>query len=214
VVYTAGLRFGELVSLMWPDIDFEKAEVGIHNRLVTTTIPPFHVKDYEARRIPLPKHTLDILADLKAYNEATDQTPFILLDDQQYKTVLAKWRTYQQQGRAWRNQDMVNNTLREFRRHLRQARIKPNGTLSIHTLRKSCIQNWANELPINVTKELAGHSSIETTQKYYLQVDEYHRVKAAAVIEALVTDCRIEPEKFEMNDARMTPGANSGHSLR
>jgi integrase len=41
-------------------------------------------------------------------------------------------------------------------------------------------------LPINVTKELAGHSSIATTQKYYLQVDEYHRQKAAAVIDNLL----------------------------
>lgn len=63
---------------------------------------------------------------------------------------------------------------------------EPGKTLSIHTLRKSCIQNWANELPMNVTKELAGHSSIETTMKYYCQVDEYHRAKAAQVTDELL----------------------------
>ena|GEM_PF-3683131 len=53
--------------------------------------------------------------------------------------------------------------------------------------RKRCIQNWVNELLIHVTKELAGHSSIVTTQKYYLKVDEYHRAKAAAVIDSLLS---------------------------
>jgi len=110
---------------------------------------------------------------------------------------------YQKQKRPWKNQDMTNNTDREFKRHLRWAGIKSYGTLSLHTLRKSCIQNWANELPINVTKELAGHSSIATTQKYYLQVDEYHRAKAAAVIDSLPSEAEA---KLDKTDARLTSG--------
>jgi len=121
--------------------------------------------------------------------------------------MTAKWQERQRQKQDWKNQDMVNNVGREFKRHIKRAGIKPNGTLSIHTLRKSCIQNWANELPINVTKELAGHSSIVTTQKYYLQVDEYHRVKAAAVIDALIESGE-EEEKIEMTDARLTPSTD------
>jgi site-specific recombinase XerD len=42
-------------------------------------------------------------------------------------------------------------------------------------------------LTINVAMELAGHSSITTTQIFYLQVDEYHRPKAAEVVENLVS---------------------------
>ena len=45
--------------------------------------------------------------------------------------------------------------------------------------------------------------SIATTQKYYLQVDEYHRVKAAAVIDTLIESG--EEEKLEMTDAKLTP---------
>ena len=78
---------------------------------------------------------------------------------------------------------MANNQLTNFKRHVKKAEIKPNGQLAIHTLRKSCIQTWADHLPANVTKELAGHSSLETTLKYYNQVDDYHRVKAAEVME-------------------------------
>ena len=37
------------------------------------------------------------------------------------------------------------------------------------------------DLPINVVKELMGHSSISTTQKYYRVVDNSHIAKAAAL---------------------------------
>lgn len=55
LAYTAGLRLGEAISLTWNDIDFDTGEVMIENRPETPTIPPFHIKDYEARRVPLPK---------------------------------------------------------------------------------------------------------------------------------------------------------------
>lgn len=204
LAYTAALRFGELFSLTWADVDFENNVVRIENRAGTATIPPFYVKGHEKRDIPLPKHTLDILTALQS--EAPEREPYILLNERQYETVVAKWKRFQQQRRPWRNRDIANNRLREFKRHLRWAGIQPNGSLSLHTLRKSCVQNWANHLPPNVTKELAGHASISTTMEYYAQVDEDHRIKAAAVIESLVSG-DMEEGTAEMTDARMTPKA-------
>ena len=67
---------------------------------------------------------------------------------------------------------------------MEKAGIEPNGQLAIHTSRKSCIQTWAGHLPLNVTKEFAGHSNLETTMAYYSQVDDYHPVKAAQVMDA------------------------------
>lgn len=206
LAYTAGPRFGELFSLTWSDIDFETGEVVIENRPATASMPPFYVKDYEARRIPLPKHTLDILSAL--YSQAPEKVPYVLLDQKRYNTLLAKWKKHQQQKKPWRNQDIVNNVLVDFRRHLRWAGIKPIGQFSLHTLRKCCGQNWANHLPMNVVKELMGHSSIDTTQKFYNQVDEDHRAKAAAVIDKLVSETDTENEKQHKTDAGMTPRAN------
>ena len=135
--YTGGLRFGELYSLTWKsNVNFKVGEVKIENRLATATLLPFRIKDYEARTIPLPKHTLEILEDLKTYSEATDeQTLYVLLEKCHYETVIAKWLKYKSQGRAWRNQDMSNNTNRELVRHLKNAGIEPDEPLSIHTLR-------------------------------------------------------------------------------
>ena len=77
-----------------------------------------------------------------------------------------------------------------------------------HFFCKCCVQNWANNLPMNVVKELMGHSSIATTQKFYNQVDDNHRAKAAAVIDMLVSGTDAENEKQYKTDARLTPSSN------
>lgn len=177
--YTAGLRFSEAVSLRWSDINFLSGEVTLRNRPGTDTEPEFLLKDYEERTIPLPKTTLDML-------EATEaESPYVVLNQALYSNMIIRWPKHRE---SWKWQDVFYNAGREFGRHLRKAEIEPapGETLSIHTLRKSCIQNWANELPMIVTRELAGHSNIATTQKYYCQVEPYYRDKAAEVIDGLL----------------------------
>jgi integrase len=187
LAYCCGLRLGEIVSLMWEDIDFGKAEVRIEDRPSTHTRPPFVVKDKEARRIGIPDEALSLLIDLKAYNDLTDQTPYVALTEGQHQTAVRKWQRYQEEKREWKSRDMQNNTLNTFKRHVGWAEIKPTGTLSIHGLRKSCITNWANEINNpEVVRCLAGHSDIKTTMQYYSAVTREQREKAARAINELL----------------------------
>jgi len=183
LAYTGGLRYGEMFNLTWADIDLEKGHVTIQNRMATETMPPFYVKDNEKRTVPLPSQTLKILKQLQQNNPARFKVPYILLTERQYKGLIAKWVDYQKRRRAWMNKDMTNNVLTNFKRHVKKAKIEPDGQLAIHTLRKSCIQTWADYLPPNTTKELAGHSDLATTMRYYAKVDNYHRAKAAEIME-------------------------------
>lgn len=50
----------------------------------------------------------------------------------------------------------------------------------LHTLRKSCLTDWAGKFPIHCVQEWAGHASITTTQTYYLKVQDHDYEKAAA----------------------------------
>jgi hypothetical protein len=50
----------------------------------------------------------------------------------------------------------------------------------LHTLRKSCITDWASRHPGHVVKQWAGHSDMDTTEQYYLQVSEAEYEQAAA----------------------------------
>lgn len=196
LAYCCGLRLGEITNLMWNDIDFDKGDIRIESRPATAENPPFVVKDKEARQVPMPEHLLNLLVDLKSYNDATDQTPYVALTEQQHQTAVKKWKEYQQQKRGWVNRDMQNNTLTTFKRHVRWAEIGPDGSLSLHTLRKACITNWANSVHNpEVVRQLAGHSDIKTTAAYYLKVTEEQRLKAAAAIDGLLkTDVKVTYE--------------------
>lgn len=197
LAYTCGLRFGEVFNLQWSDVDFQRSEIHVINR--PGAIPPFFIKDAEARTIPLPRQTFDILHDLQAFCQiSSDESPYVCLDERQYQAAVEKYSKYAKQKRAWRNQDAINHVNRELKRHLRKAGIKPNAQFSFHTLRKCAGKNWSkvNRDP-NTTKELMGHSSIATTMKYYDQVTEQDKVEAAAAIDALV----------KTTDAVVTPGS-------
>ena len=198
--YTAGLRRNEALTLYWSNIDFDKGMVKVTNRDATEQYPPFHIKDHEKRTIPLPKFTVDMLTEL--YGQAEDDVPFVLLDQQRANNIQAKWRQRQQQGQPWRNADWANNTLRGFKQRVRRAGIETwTLTLTVHDLRKCCGQNWADVLPMNVVKELMGHSNIQTTAKFYNQVTAEHRRVAQQRGQELLTRA--------MTDHKMTISANT-----
>ena len=71
------------------------------------------------------------------------------------------------------------NIWRDFGALARRAKVKAYSK-PLHSLRKSCITDWAENHPIHVVQQWAGHASIETTRKYYLQVDDEHYERAAA----------------------------------
>ena len=184
IFYTAGLRMHEAFNLTWDCVDFQKGLLYVTNREATEVIPPFSIKDHEERRIPLPPDTVALLAQWQT--EAPEGVPFILLTEERFERVKVKWQRIHEAALPWKNRYVVNNVLRNFKSHVRRAGIVPVGNFSVHTLRKCCGQNWADYLPMNVVKELMGHSNISTTAKFYNTVDRYHEKKAARIVQELL----------------------------
>lgn len=204
LAYTSAARFGELFSLTDAEIDLGRGRLLIRSREGTEDLPPFQVKDHEDREIPLPRHVVKLVAGWVKLRPT--ESPFILLTPERYQRVLARWQRYRASGEAWLNIYMVNNVVREIRRHAKWAGLKLDGTLTMHCFRKSCGQNWANHLPMNVVKELMGHADIGTTAEFYSTVTEDHEANAQWVIEAITvgsqgkTDARLTPRpKFDRN---------------
>lgn len=56
-----------------------------------------------------------------------------------------------------------------FKRLCREAGVQP-WSKPLHTLRKSCIDDWTRIAPPNVVMEWATHTSLSTTMKYYSKV--------------------------------------------
>jgi integrase len=198
LAYTTGARFGELFNLRWTDVDLDKGTIRIESRAGTGEMPPFKVKDFEARTLLIPPQTVEALRSWQT--EAAKEVPYVLLTLARWKQVQSRWhlcRTGQpwiknkKTGRLecgeWENRYMVNNVIRNMRCHARKANLKPTAPLTVHTLRKSFAQNHADAgTPMATLKTLLGHSSIMTTQQFYLQKSSDSEVAAVKRYESLL----------------------------
>lgn len=200
LAYCCGLRLSEALNCTWHEniiMNDDWPRVKVKDRQEANGIPPFLVKDYETREIEMPQICVEVLENLATYNEITDDTPFVCLDQRQFETLQARWERCKASGKPWRYVDTQNNTLREFKKEYKRAGIKPNGLLTIHTLRKCAILNWArvNSNP-EVTRVLAGHASLTTTMKYYSKIDDRQRRESVAGLNRLLkkSDAKLTPE--------------------
>ena len=190
VMYGCGLRFGEAINMLWDgqNIDLEHSIVNIRNRRPTKTIPPFNIKDYEDRTVPMPKWVAHLLVELQM--ESKERCPFVFLTRDRYLKVMERWDYFWQQGKSdqWKNRYLVNNVLREFHKNCRAAGINTNEKITVHCLRKSYACNLANsgKVPIHTLLELMGHSDVSTCKDYYLKNISANKKKAVEVLEEMM----------------------------
>jgi len=188
MLYYCGLRLSEGLNLLWDgtNIDFEHNRVVIVNRPATHDLPSFFVKDYEERSVLMPKIVIDLL--IKLHESAEEGNPFVFLTTKRYVKILSYWRESCSRGeqKDWISRNVQNNTLRDFKNRCRAAGIKTNEKLNLHCLRKSYATNLANAAtPAHTLMKLMGHSSIVTTQKYYLHSSDANEQKAVQELEKI-----------------------------
>ncbi len=189
-MYFCGLRSGEALNLLWDgvNIDFEQNKITLVNRAATQEIPPFKVKDYEERSVPMPQMVIDILTQLQAQSET--KNPFVFLSKERFERIQKKvWQEkYLELGKAgdWESRYLLNNCLRDFKYHCRSAGIKTREKFNLHCLRKSYATNLANTgTPAHTLMKLMGHSSIVTSQKYYLRSSDANEKRAVEELERM-----------------------------
>lgn len=200
-VYTTGLRVQEMLNLTWADIDFEDGQLHVTRKSQSAFVQQWQPKDYEMRTIPLPKQAVNLLTAWQSV--APEKCPYVFMEHER--------RDYYQQQVSdgeWRQgQSLVNNVLRRFKTICRKACV---GLYSIHDLRRSCITNWAKNLPIHVVQQLAGHSDIRTTQKYYLNVQKEDIERAQQVqtdlLSEIPTNDLTDPKVTHSGQKRIFPG--------
>lgn len=78
------------------------------------------------------------------------------------------------------------------------------GKYTLHDLRRSCITNWARRgTPIHVAQKLAGHADIQTTQKFYLSVQE-EDLQAAREVQQRIVQGLNTAEVSSATDQKLT----------
>jgi integrase len=135
--FNSGCRAGEIVNLLWDNIDLE-------NELITIGDNSFNTKSRKQRFIPMNKETLKLINEQAICNKH-----------------YSKYLFSKESGFPF-NPDYIS---KEFKKAVRATGM--NDEIHFHTLRHSFASNLANKgVPIVVIQELLGHSSIIMTQRY------------------------------------------------
>lgn len=140
-----GMRLNEILTLKYSRIHLQEKCIEI------TNAGKFATKTKKNRIIPIPDTLLHVLNTL--FVDKNDSNP-ILVDPESY--------IFSSNGKTPFNKSYVT---RKFKTVLRKLNL--NEDLHFHCLRHTYFSNLSRlNVPVNYIKELAGHSSIKTTEIY------------------------------------------------
>jgi integrase len=171
-----GMRRGELLNTTWRDIDFARMTVDVSPKKDREDTWEWHIKDTERRTLPL---TAELVRRLVEHQMSQPEgCPYIFVPKTRYERIQA----YRQTGQ-W-DVEKGRSPLSKFCQHFNKMRDRAGiRTGTFHDLRRTCLSNWIVQgLSLHEVKELAGHASIETTERFYLAVrkDVLDRARAAS----------------------------------
>jgi len=171
-----GMRRGELLNTTWRDIDFARMTVDVSPKKDRKDTWEWHIKDIERRTLPLTVELVRLLIEHQM--SQPEGFPYIFVPMVRYERI----QEYRQAGQ-W-TVEKGRLPLPKFCHHFNKIRDRAGiRTGTFHDLRRTCLSNWIVQgLSLHEVKELAGHASIETTERFYLAVrkDVLDRARAAS----------------------------------
>jgi integrase len=171
------MRRGELLNIIWHDVDFEKQLIEVAPKENTRQTWEWRIKDTDRRRVPLTDEVVRFLAQHQV--EQPEGYPYVFVPPYRYDHI----QRLRQKG-AWslrKGNCPLNNFNRRFRVILSRAGIERS---EFHDLRRTCLSNWfANGLTEYDVMKMAGHSCFETTRTFYLAIrdDLLDRARTASI---------------------------------
>ena len=172
---TTGMRKSEIINLIWDDIDFDNMSITVTEKMDTKDTWLWKIKDTDHRDLPLTEEYAALLLDLKA--RLNNDSPYVFIPEKRYAEIqhIRQGNTSKRGKKIWTYEDtrynIVSNFSDEYEKIRIHAGIKKHKTF--HDLRRTAITNWFYAgLELNEVMKIAGHSSIETTQKYYMAVKD------------------------------------------
>lgn len=164
-------------------MDFENQQIYVSPKKGTVETLDWEPKDHEKRVVPMADVTAQLPANLQAH--AKEGFPYIFISPKRLERI----RERQKIGKWTPRSEVINSPGRDFGVTRRRAGV---AECTLHDLRRSAITNWAGQLPIQVVQQLAGHSDIATTRKYYLTVRPEDMVSANKVLNSIL--CKVKTD--------------------
>jgi len=159
-----GMRRAELLNTTWQDIDFAAMKIHVSPKENTDFTWAWNIKDTDRRSVPLTDELVLLLAEYQAEQPAGN--PYVFIPPDRYDRIQLLRR--QDKWNSRKCLCPMTNFRRQFKLILKKAGIK-SGTF--HDLRRTCLSKWfAHGLKEFDVMTMAGHSSFETTRRFYLAI--------------------------------------------
>ena len=166
VALSTGMRRGELLNLVWGDIDFEGQTINISPKEDTKHTWKWLIKDSDYRTLPLTTEITSLL--IEHQGKQTEGYPYVFVPKQRYDYIQSNLRPYGKWSLSDSRTSLINNFYDQFKAIKKSANIK-KGTF--HDLRRTALSNWlAGGMSEHDVMTIAGHSNFETTHQFYLAV--------------------------------------------
>lgn len=203
VAETTGLRKGEIINLMWADVEVAKMTLRVSAKKAGTfTVPgrgefpilPWSAKSHEERTVPLPEPTVRLLIELQSQS---DKSPYVFLTLERLEKIAAE---IAKKGKLGPNFEIANNLKarldliqQKARKLLAQERgvpvedvLWPHGTF--HDFRRTYGTRMSRVVPMHVLAAYMGHAKITTTQTFYLAAETQDAERAREAMARMFGD--------------------------
>lgn len=183
IMMHAGLRRGELVPLLWKDIDLKERVIDVNKsveyRNGKPTVKPYGKSEAAIRKVYIPKKLAAYLSE-----EKKKATSLLVCPDAEGGML-----TVTGYRRLWRSyMHYLNFTFGDFSSEIGykkpKSRFAPEtiptviAPFTAHWLRHTYITNlYLAGVDVLTAKELAGHADIKTTMEIYTHLDAIHKRK-------------------------------------
>ena len=164
------------MNATWRDIDFANMTVEVSPKKDREDTWEWYIKDTDRRTLPLTADLVRLLVELQM--SQPEGNPYVFVPTARYEYIQELRRT-----RQW-SIEKGRSPLSKFCHHFNKIRARAGiASGTFHDLRRTCLSNWIVQgLSLHEVKELAGHASIETTDRFYLAVrkDVVDRARTAS----------------------------------
>ena len=175
IALQTGMRRGELLNMAWSDIDFDEYVIDITGKADTDETWEWLIKDHEERTVPISENTTKHLIALQ--EKCPPGYPYVLIPQARYDYIQTERRAKGDWTYSDSRLDVYNNFYRQLGSIFRRAQIKKKS--KFHDCRSTALSNWfAQGLSEYEVMRLAGHSSFETTHRFYLAIKNDYLDKA------------------------------------
>jgi integrase len=159
LMVTTGMRRGEVLNLRREDINWEDGIIHVQSKGDSFDGWAWNPKDKDCRQLPLTPQARDVLQKRQAALPALQ--PYLMLSERRYAYLM--WLKSRGQLTT-RMRKCPDENWRPFRKLRRKIGITDKANKHF---RNTCLTNWLRDgLDLATVRDLAGHSSMETTEVY------------------------------------------------